>query len=602
MSSRRSRSGGTRIGITLRRKYRSSRKVPFSISASRSLFVAAMARTSTLMVRADPRRSTSPSCSTRSTLACVLADISPTSSRKIVPRSACSNLPICFSVAPVSEPFSCPKSSDSINSSGIAAQFTWTNGCRLRRLLRWIDRATSSLPTPLSPSSRTVALVGAARLMASQIWRSEPLSPTIWCRASAARFSERFSFSSCVVFSALRIVTRTRSLASGFSMKSNAPSLVASTAVLTVPCPEMMTTGSDSVTWRIFCSVSRPSMPPILMSRNARSGVSRSMSARASAPLDASCTSYPSYSRIIRTERRISASSSTTRIRDFISGRGASPRRTPLHVRSRGPHAPLLSRGSLAAARSLSSSIHCRQHDAALPYGRIVAVERQRITGMGRREEPIEVRHRSHGLPVDLHDHEATPHAGHEGGAGGIHARDTHALDRRRDVHPEPEHAAQRTPSQYERPIHRLGTRRTRRARAAQPLVGCADVGRTLHQLHLRRLPMPVAQHVEARRRPGLTPGDVADQLFVGPDLAAVHRQDDVVRLQPGARRRRIVVDVLHQRAARDRQLQRTLEIRRHVGEDDPDESARHAPARLELRQDRDRLVDRDREADVGRP
>ena len=71
MSSRRSRSGGTRIGITLSRKYRSSRNVPFSISCSRSLLVAAITRTSTLIVRADPSRSTSPSCSTRSTLACV---------------------------------------------------------------------------------------------------------------------------------------------------------------------------------------------------------------------------------------------------------------------------------------------------------------------------------------------------------------------------------------------------------------------------------------------------------------------------------------------------------------------------------------------------
>ena len=104
--------------MTLRRKYRSSRNVPFSISCSRSLFVAAITRTSTLIVRAEPRRSTSPSCSTRRTLACVFALMSPTSSRKIVPRSACSNLPICFSVAPVNEPFSCPKSSDSISSSG----------------------------------------------------------------------------------------------------------------------------------------------------------------------------------------------------------------------------------------------------------------------------------------------------------------------------------------------------------------------------------------------------------------------------------------------------------------------------------------------------
>ncbi len=163
MSSGRSRSGGTWIGITASRKYRSSRKCPFSISSSRFLLVAAITRTSTLIVRADPSRSTSPSCSTRSTLACVLALMSPTSSRKIVPRSACSNLPTCFSVAPVNDPFSWPNSSDSISSSGIAAQFTCTNRSRLRRLLRWIVRATSSLPTPLSPWISTVALVGAAR-------------------------------------------------------------------------------------------------------------------------------------------------------------------------------------------------------------------------------------------------------------------------------------------------------------------------------------------------------------------------------------------------------------------------------------------------------
>ncbi len=44
----------------------------------------------------------------------------------------------------------------------------------------------------------------------------------------------------------MRIVSSTRSLASGFSMKSNAPAFVASTAVVTVPWPEMITTGSVS--------------------------------------------------------------------------------------------------------------------------------------------------------------------------------------------------------------------------------------------------------------------------------------------------------------------------------------------------------------------
>ena len=169
--------------------------------------------------------------------------MSPTSSRKIVPLSACSNFPTCFSVAPVNEPFSCPNSSDSIRSSGMAAQLTWTNRSRLRRLLRWIARATSSLPTPLSPAMSTVAFVGAARRMASITFFSCGLSPTIWCRASTARLSDRFSSARRLRSSALRIVTSTRSLASGFSMKSKAPSFVASTAVDTVACPDTMTTG-----------------------------------------------------------------------------------------------------------------------------------------------------------------------------------------------------------------------------------------------------------------------------------------------------------------------------------------------------------------------
>ena len=54
-----------------------------------------MTRTSTLSSRFEPSRSSSCSCSTRSTLACVFRLMSAISSRKIVPLSACSNLPIC---------------------------------------------------------------------------------------------------------------------------------------------------------------------------------------------------------------------------------------------------------------------------------------------------------------------------------------------------------------------------------------------------------------------------------------------------------------------------------------------------------------------------
>jgi hypothetical protein len=116
-----------------------------------------------------------------------------TSSRKMVPRSACQNLPICFTVAPVNDPFTRPNSSDSINSSWIAAQLTSMKRCAARELLRWIVRATSSLPTPLSPSNITVALVGAARVTASRTTRSAGLPPTISYFASIPSFNSRFS-------------------------------------------------------------------------------------------------------------------------------------------------------------------------------------------------------------------------------------------------------------------------------------------------------------------------------------------------------------------------------------------------------------------------
>ena len=45
-----------------------------------------------------------------------------------MPPSACTNFPTCLRTAPVNAPFSCPNSSDSISSSGIAAQLTRMNG------------------------------------------------------------------------------------------------------------------------------------------------------------------------------------------------------------------------------------------------------------------------------------------------------------------------------------------------------------------------------------------------------------------------------------------------------------------------------------------
>ncbi|HPT00842.1 MAG TPA: hypothetical protein PKW96_09900 [Candidatus Aminicenantes bacterium] len=54
MSSRRSRRGGTSRVTTLRRKKRSSRKLPLPISSTSFLLVAATVRTSTLLTSVSP--------------------------------------------------------------------------------------------------------------------------------------------------------------------------------------------------------------------------------------------------------------------------------------------------------------------------------------------------------------------------------------------------------------------------------------------------------------------------------------------------------------------------------------------------------------------
>ena len=73
-----------------------------------------------------------------------------------MPPSARAKRPFLADTAPVKAPRTCPKSSDSMSVSGIAAQFTLMSG-RWRCWLRsWMARATSSLPVPVSPVSSTV--------------------------------------------------------------------------------------------------------------------------------------------------------------------------------------------------------------------------------------------------------------------------------------------------------------------------------------------------------------------------------------------------------------------------------------------------------------
>ena len=113
-----------------------------------------------------------------------------------MPPSACTNLPICLRTAPVNEPFSCPNSSDSISSSGIAAQFTRTNGARARGERWWIRRATNSLPVPDSPTTRTVARDGATRAISSRSAFMSADSPSSGGSSSPPPFRRRFSSAS----------------------------------------------------------------------------------------------------------------------------------------------------------------------------------------------------------------------------------------------------------------------------------------------------------------------------------------------------------------------------------------------------------------------
>ncbi len=83
--------------------------------------------------------------------------------------SAASNLPIFRSVAPVNAPRSWPNNSLARSSSESAAQLRQTKGPLRRGLEKWTARATSSLPTPLSPRIKSVALLAAARAISSVI-------------------------------------------------------------------------------------------------------------------------------------------------------------------------------------------------------------------------------------------------------------------------------------------------------------------------------------------------------------------------------------------------------------------------------------------------
>jgi len=97
---------GRKMGNALRRKKRSARNRPAATSFCRSRLLAAMTRTLMGISSPPPMRSISRSWRTRSIFDWSSRGSSPISSRKMVPPSASSNLPIRRPVAPVKLPFS----------------------------------------------------------------------------------------------------------------------------------------------------------------------------------------------------------------------------------------------------------------------------------------------------------------------------------------------------------------------------------------------------------------------------------------------------------------------------------------------------------------
>jgi hypothetical protein len=80
----------------------------------------------------------------------------------------------------VNEPLTCPNSSDSISSSGIAPQLTATNFAPARLPSVCSARATSSLPVPLSPVISTLVRVEWILPISSNTRCMPLLRPSSW--------------------------------------------------------------------------------------------------------------------------------------------------------------------------------------------------------------------------------------------------------------------------------------------------------------------------------------------------------------------------------------------------------------------------------------
>ena len=114
-----------------------------------------------------------------------------------MPPSANSKRPSRRCCAPVKAPFSCPKSSEAIKARGIAAQLTAMNARAERLERRWMARAMSSLPVPVSPVMSTVESLLATLDTRANTAVSAGDPPTISSNIEALSTSSRSATFSC---------------------------------------------------------------------------------------------------------------------------------------------------------------------------------------------------------------------------------------------------------------------------------------------------------------------------------------------------------------------------------------------------------------------
>lgn len=163
-----------------------------------------------------------------------------------MPPEACSILPMRRLPAPVKAPASWPNISLSKICSGTAPQFSAMNGLSWRGDSVCRLRATSSLPVPVSPLMSTGASVAATLSISARteaIAWERPMMRVPAAGPASSRRRARFSSSSARRSTARRTVSVRRSAGNGFSMKSNAPSRIACTAIVISPWPVTSTTG-----------------------------------------------------------------------------------------------------------------------------------------------------------------------------------------------------------------------------------------------------------------------------------------------------------------------------------------------------------------------